>query len=258
LRRLLDYVGTWLGLLFFAVLIMSGAIGLMISYWIIPKRFRRVFGQMTISWLFRTYMRVMSFFRCIRFDMSGMEALRHQGAVIVAPNHPSLLDAVMLLSVMPRGVCIMKPALMNNFMYGFGARMAGYIPADNILRMIGQFHLALGRGEQILYFPEGTRSLMAPVNPMSPAFCLMARRSGVPLQLVRIETQSEFLGKFWPLWKAPKLPVRYRVRLGPQINPQECGRNLDEVLEDYYAKNLTECPTYQHACANTSRTHPIV
>lgn len=36
-----------------------------------------------------------------RFDISGLDALRGEPPVIIAPNHPSLLDAVMVICACP-------------------------------------------------------------------------------------------------------------------------------------------------------------
>jgi 1-acyl-sn-glycerol-3-phosphate acyltransferase len=47
-------------------------------------------------------------------SISAASTLRDQPPVIIAPNHPSLLDAVMVISRLPNIVCIMKTELMNN------------------------------------------------------------------------------------------------------------------------------------------------
>ena len=45
-------------------------------------------------------------------------------------------------------------------------------------------------------------------------FALIAKRAGVPIQTVFIETDNPFLSKGWPLLKKPTFPLVYRVRLG--------------------------------------------
>ena len=48
--------------------------------------------------------------------------------IVIAPNHPTMLDAVLIMSRLPRVVCITKAALWDNWALGGGIRLAGYMP----------------------------------------------------------------------------------------------------------------------------------
>ena len=69
----------------------------------------------------------------------------------------------------------------------------------------------------LLLFPEGTRTTRAPINPLVRQRRLIAKRAGVPVQTLVIETDSPFLSKGWPLFRRPTLPITYRVRLGRRL-----------------------------------------
>jgi 1-acyl-sn-glycerol-3-phosphate acyltransferase len=168
--------------------------------------------------------------------------------MVVAPNHPCLLDAVMLLAYMPRSVCMMKQSLMRNPLYAFGARTAGYVANESAVSMVRKVREASELGEQILVFPEGTRTLSPPANPLSGLFALLAKCANLPVQVVYIETDGEFLGKHWPLWKAPHLPVHYRAVLGPKLSAQGNSDSLVLSVQQMYAQHFDD------ACAASAAT----
>ncbi|MGD9942710.1 MAG: lysophospholipid acyltransferase family protein [Burkholderiaceae bacterium] len=171
--------------------------------------------------IFRGYLRAIRRLGLLQVDLSELDRLRDEPSLIIAPNHPSLLDAALVISRLPRTVCIMKASLCDNLFLGAGARMAGYIPNDSPRSMVRLAVQALNDGGQLLIFPEGTRSSDAPIGPLKPAFAAIARRARAPVQTIFIEAESRYLSKGWPLWRRPvALPLRYRVRLGPRVAPE--------------------------------------
>jgi len=111
---------------------------------------------------------------------------------IIAPNHPGLLDAVILLTLIPDATCILKSSLLNHPLFGAGARLAGYIPNDRTHEMIREAVKALNRGEHVLMFPEGTRTERQPISPLKVSPFLIALKAHAPVQTVLIRTPSGF------------------------------------------------------------------
>ncbi|MFI4932965.1 MAG: lysophospholipid acyltransferase family protein, partial [Burkholderiales bacterium] len=109
-------------------------------------------------------------------------------------------------------------------------------------------HLAiddLRAGGQLVMFPEGTRTTRAPLNPFQGGFALIARRAGVPVQTVFIDTTSPYLGKGWPLWRLPPVPVEFAVRLGRRFEPgADLAASVQEI-ERYMAASVR--PVSRHA-----------
>ena len=85
---------------------------------------------------------------------------------------------------------------------------------------------ALREGKKLLIFPEGTRTVVPPVNVFRRSFAVIARSADAsPVRLVFVESNTPCLGKGWPLWKLPKFPLRYRLTLGEEVNvPRGSGR----------------------------------
>jgi len=205
---------------------------------LLPVHRARPLGRRLIASGFRFYLGALEASGAFHFELSALEALRGAGPLILAPNHPSLLDAVMLLSRAPQAACVLKAPLLDSVFFGAGARLADYIGNDSPIDMVRRSVAELRRGGQLLLFPEGTRTTRAPVNPFRGAISLIAREAGVPVQTVFIEADSAFLGKGWPLLRRPALPVRYRVRLGRRFDPPPELHAFMRELEQYCAREL--------------------
>ena len=170
-------------------------------------------------------------------DIAVLRALR--GAVI-APNHPCLLDATLFLGRLPQLKCLMKRSILDNPFMGASARLSGYLRNDHGAAFIRQGRDALRAGENLLIFPEGTRTVRAPVNEFKKGFALIATLAEAPVQTVFIEMPVLFLGKRWPLWRIPILPVKIKVRLGRQFRPSEgqTAKSFGAELEEYFRARL--------------------
>jgi 1-acyl-sn-glycerol-3-phosphate acyltransferase len=175
----------------------------------------------------------------LRIEGRALDALRHEpGGLLIAANHPTMLDALVVVSRLPRGVCIMKAALMRNPFLGAGARLARYICNDSPRGLVRQAVQCLREGGQLVMFPEGTRTVRAPLNELRPGFTLIAERARVPIQTVILEVENPFLTKGWPIWRLPPLPIVIHARLGARFAPERDHAAMLERLERYFATEL--------------------
>src|SRR6267143_3529048 len=238
LRAAYGYLVVYAGLLVFGLmcLIWSGAAGLLGH--LLPRARGSVVGRRVTSYGFRCYLWLLALTGAFRFDLRALDALRDAGPLIIAPNHPGLLDAVMVLSRLPDVACVMKAELINNPIYGASARLAGYIRNDEFIGGVTEAVKDLRAGGQLLLFPEGTRTTRRPVNPLKGGAPLVSKRSGVPIQTVLIETTSPFLSKGWALHRIPPVPVSYRVHRGRRFMPRANLKDTIAELEAYLASEL--------------------
>lgn len=222
-----------LGLLCLAFSLMA-----LVMFAVFPRAGMRRVGRKLVARLFRFYLRMLVLMGACQFDLSELDALNGGPAMIIAPNHPSLLDAVMILSRLPDAGCIMKADIVNSVFFGAGARLAGYI-RNTPLRTMVQLSVAdLRQGSHLLLFPEGTRTSRFPVGPLQGTAGLIAKHAGVPVQTVFIETNSAFLGKGWSVLWTPKMPITYRVRLGKRFDPPRHTAHFADELEQYFLSEL--------------------
>lgn len=239
LKSVYEYTALYFGLLLLGAICLSWSLVAMPLYPVLPRISGGRFGRFAITTVFRVYLYSLSLMRACRFDLSALDALRDEPAMVIAPNHPCLLDAVMVISRLPNVTCIMKSELMDNIFLGAGARLAGYVRNDSIRSMIVQAEQMLRHGSHVLVFPEGTRTTRMPTNSLVGSFGLIARRAGVPVQTVFIEADSDYLSKGWPLFRKPSLPITYRVRLGKRFDSPANVKTFVHEVEQYFAAEFS-------------------
>lgn len=249
-----DYAILVLGALLLAVECFAWALVALLLNLLLPAATARRVGRAGAMWGFRVYLAVMEALGAWRLDLRELDRLREAGPLVIAPNHPCLLDAVLVVSRLPNAVCVMKGALLANFLLGPAARLARYVRNDSLVRLVARSREELEAGGQLLLFPEGTRSCAQPVGPFTEAVGALARRCNVPVQAVIIEADAPFLGKGWSLAMRPDLPLTYRVRLGRRFEPPRDVRAFTAELERYFARELASRGCAQEEPATAANT----
>lgn len=173
-----------------------------------------------------------------RFE--GLEdAVDWKGSIVVA-NHPSILDALCFFWKMPGIGCVVGNNPWGNPLLSRPARLADFVPRDPALGMFKECRRRLGRGENILLFPEGTRTSQGALNPFLEGPALIAVKSGAPIRTVFIECNSLFLGKGYSVFHPLSEPIVFRFSPGQVFRSTdgESARNLARRLEGYYRGEL--------------------
>jgi 1-acyl-sn-glycerol-3-phosphate acyltransferase len=197
-------------------------------------------GQSLIRGLFKGWLRFCCSIGVFEIYFPEAERLRELRATVLAPNHPSLVDAVILLSIVPRTVCIMRANLIQSPVLGGGARLAGFVPNDKGSALIRQGVNKLEAGENLLIFPEGTRTGSQAINPFKKGFALIAKKADASIQTVFIEHEGSYLSKGVSLFSRSQLPIRFRLHLGEIFHAgvDESAQQLSARLELYFRDRL--------------------
>ena len=207
-------------------------------YPVMPRRQGLIVGRAAISSVYRGFWATAQWLGLMQIDCKALDVLDGDAGLIIAANHPSMLDALLIIARVPRGVCVMRASLMRNPFLGAGARLARYIRNDPPRGMIRSAISNLQAGGQLVLFPEGTRTVAPPINPFRPGLTLIAHKAGVPIQTVLIEAGTGYLCKGWPIWRVPVFPILFRVRLGQRFSPEADHHALLKRLEAYFVAEL--------------------
>ncbi|MGO9993947.1 MAG: lysophospholipid acyltransferase family protein [Steroidobacteraceae bacterium] len=238
LRTLYEYFALYSSLTLLGLICLTWSVFALPLYFVLPRRLGTAVGRRGIMAGFRLYTWSLSASRSYRLDLSAIDTLRGGPPVILAPNHPCLIDALLILARHPNIVCVMKADLMRNVFLGSGSRLARYVRNESSRQMVKESVAHLKEGGVLLLFPEGTRTTRAPVNPLAASAGLIAKHAGVPVQTLIIETDSPYLSKGWPLFRRPSLPITYRVRMGKRFPPPKDVSSFTAELDAYYRSEL--------------------
>jgi 1-acyl-sn-glycerol-3-phosphate acyltransferase len=238
LRTLYEYFALYSSLTLLGLICLTWSVFAIPLYYALPRKVGTAVGRCGIMRGFRLYAWSLSLTSAYRLDLTAIDSLRDGPPLILAPNHPCLIDALFILTRHPNIVCVMKAELMRNIFLGSGSRLARYVANESSRQMVKESVAHLKEGGVLLLFPEGTRTQTHPINPLVGSVGMIAKHANVPVQTLIIETDSPFLSKGWPLFKRPDLPIAYRVRLGKRFEGVRDVAAFTAELDAYYRSEL--------------------
>ena len=169
---------------------------------------------------------------CRRFHRLRHEPLKltTNGGMLVASNHVSGLDPLLLIAASPRPLrFLIAREEYERWWLRWLLHAVGCIPVErtrNPRAALYAARAALERGEVVALFPHGRIHLdHHPPTQLKRGIVLLARMTGAPILPVRVEGVR---GQGLTIM-AVFLPSRSQVR---QFTPMHCdGRSVDECLE---------------------------
>ena len=137
---------------------LLGLFGMPILLFFVRDPARRVrVSRFIVHHFFRFFIGLMNFVRVLSYEVHGVERLQRPGLLILA-NHPTLIDVIFIISLIPQSGCVVKSALVRNPFTKAPVRAAGYITNDTGLALVEDCRAALASQETLVIFPEGTRT----------------------------------------------------------------------------------------------------
>jgi 1-acyl-sn-glycerol-3-phosphate acyltransferase len=171
---------------------------------------------------FRAYMRsfvgLMSAVGVLTYEFEGAGRLGRPGQIILA-NHPSLIDVVFLIGFTPQATCIVKEALFHNPFTRWPVAAAGYVSNTSTLTMVERASEALREGQNVIVFPEGTRTTPGQALQFHRGAASIAVRAATVVTPVFIRCDPTTLAKSMPWHRIPERRVHFSFRVGADIDP---------------------------------------
>ena len=193
------------------------------------KARRRRLARRSISASFRFFLTVVKAVGVLDFRIEGGDVLRQERGCLIVANHPSLIDYVMLASVMPETDCLVKSALLKNPFLSGVIRAADYLINDQADALLPASSQRLQQGDTILIFPEGTRTLPGEKMTLQRGAANIAVRCGSDLRVVVIRCTEHMLGKQSKWYDAPPTKPRFTIAVGERLQ-----------INQFYDANIQE------------------
>lgn len=208
------------------------------------SRHRR--GKALIHHLFRFYINVMRCLGVLTYETHGLDKLKH--AQLVLANHPSLIDVVFLIALMPNANCVVKSALLKNPFTRGAVRAAGYIVNDESADdVIDAASGAFERGDALIIFPEGTRTIPGMPLKLKRGAANVAVRTQAEVTPVLIYCEPVTLTKGQAWYKVPAsrphftISVEAPISMEPYLEierPAVAARTLTTELSEYFNQEI--------------------
>lgn len=215
----------------------------------LPCKRKQQMARRVIRELSRLYILIMVKTGPLELTVEGIEKLQTPGAKLIIANHPTLIDAVVLISLIPEVTCIVKSQLTQSLFMREIIQITGYIPNSDPRDLLEDCNNTIRAGRPLLLFPEGTRS--TPGKPLTflRGAAQIALRVDQDLTPVVITCSPPALLKGQKWYQVPKCgPVRMIFQVFDDIPtaPFQCtdggisrrSRKLTAYLTDYFHQHL--------------------
>jgi len=185
------------------------------------EKFKK-YARRLVSVSFRFFIALMHFIQIVDLEAENRETYKRLSSKVIVANHPSLLDVVMLFSLIPNADCIVAGYLNQSIVKGIVRQL--YIlntqDFDDILKACDE---SLKYGNCIVIFPEGTRTPRTGRNIVKKGAARIALASACGIIPLHIGGTDKYgLGKKDP-WTAfnPNERYVYKISMGTEILPEK-------------------------------------
>ena len=168
-----------------------------------------------------------------RVHIQGREKIKPETAYVMVANHQSLLDILVLFRLFTHFKWVSKVENFRVPAIGWNMSLNRYIKLrrgdkNSIAEMMEACERALGEGNSVMMFPEGTRSVDGRLRDFKHGAFTLAQRTGAPLLPIIIHGTAQALPK-----RGFVLQGRHAIRI----------RVLDEIPHRSFADKPVEAVT---------------
>jgi len=204
-------------------------------------------AQRAIRWLFSIFVWLGSLIGSWRVTYTGLERLG-DGPVLIVANHPTLMDVVFLISLLPQADCVVKRAAWKNPALSGMVRAAGYIPNTGGTTLVDECAARLQQGRNVVLFPEGSRSPRHGLGRIQRGAAHIALQSGCGIVPIVIDCQPPALKKGDAWYALPDQRLEYRIAVGSKVYAKDLidaetsmvlsARRLSRWFREYFETEL--------------------
>ena len=201
---------------------------------------RKDFGVVARAYVSHTFRVFLGFLNLLHVSIRKVENeddYRNIHSKIIIANHPSLLDFVYIMSLVPNSTCIVRGGLTKTPLRGV-IKQAYITNTTTFEDMCLECKKLTDMGCNVIIFPEGTRTPRHGKNNYKKGAARIALYCGCDVQPIFIGGSDKYgLGKHDPLWSYNHVePYLYDFKKLPVISIDEY-KNLSEPIA---AKRLTD------------------
>ena len=181
-----------------------------------------------------------------KIEVVGIENVPKEGSLILASNHVSYLDPIVLAVTMKRKICfIAKKEAFNNIFGSVLLKNLNAFPIDRgkiDIRSLKKSLSVLQEKKVLGIFPEGTRSKNGKLQELKLGIIKISMKTGVSILPIGINGANNIYthGKLFPnLFKKYKITVNYgplqyldKGKIGDKIYQKEALNVLGQKIKE--------------------------
>ena len=204
--------------------------------------------QYVVHISFRFFIWMMNALGVLTHEIVGAEKLNHGAGDLIVANHPTLLDIVFLVSLLPSALCVVKnSAWTNPFLAGL-MWATGYIRSDDPFDFIADCVQAVEQENNLLIFPEATRSVPGQPMKLKRAAASVIAKYERSFVFVIVTCEPPTLSKAENWYEIPSRKMHFKITVGDRVDPRshiiegeqlsKTNRRINVMLRDLFVAGI--------------------
>ena len=232
ISKILAIVWFGLGAVFLAIFVFP-----FIRLFTLHKKDFGIIARAYVSHTFRVFLNNLDICKTSHLIVEDKQAFRDIHSKVIIANHPSLLDFVYIMSLVPNSTCIVRGGLTHTPLRGV-IKQAYITNTTDFDDVLVECKKLTDKGCNVIVFPEGTRSPRIGQNNYKKGAARIALYCGCDVQPMFIGGSDKYgLGKHDPLWSYNHVEeYLYDIKMLPVISVEQ----FKDLSEPIAAKHLTE------------------
>lgn len=162
----------------------------------------------------------------IRLDIKNLEEIKSIKNKIIVSTHPSFIDVVILIALIPRSTCFVKKELAQNPILNNLINSIFITNAVDLGELKRETKIMSDMGFNIIIFPSGIRHRRFEYPKIKKGASLIALNSGKNIVPIKMFTDEDFLFINQPFYEVGDKIVTYEIEKFDEIN-----------INDFYNKS---------------------
>ena len=205
---------------------LFGIGALFIRYLIFPFQKNKIKNYETLQKSWQIFISHMEFFKIINLNID--KNIKDVKNSIIVSTHPSFIDIVILMSIIPHSTCLVAKKLSKNPFFKGIVKLLFIVNGENVENLTN--NKLLKNELNIIIFPMGGRHRKNEHPKIHRGAALLAQKLNKNIVAINIENDFDFLQNRQPFYNAGDKTVNYRIKLITEINTKEYSNKYsDEV-----------------------------
>ncbi len=176
--------------------------------------------QYVVHLSFRFFIWMMKIMGVLTHEIVGAEKLVDGSGNLIVSNHPTLLDVVFLVSLLPSALCVVKKSAWSNPFFTGVMWATGYIQSDDPMDLIADCVHSIEQENNLLIFPEATRTVPGQKMKLKRGAASVIAESGRKFVPVVVTCKPSTLSKAEKWYEIPSRKMHFKITVGDKFDPR--------------------------------------
>ena len=208
-----------------------GVCALILRYLVFPFQKSKSQNYETLYKSWKFFIWLTSVTKIINVKQDNLDKIKNIKNSIIVATHPSFIDVVVLMSIIPNSTCFVAQKLAKNPFFKGMVELLFVIDSDDMNEWINRSVKKLNEGLNLIIFPMGTRHTKDEHPRIKRGAALIAQKSKKNIVALDIQTSSKFLYINQPIYDAGNKTISYSIKYQGEINIKEYYENKSNEID---------------------------